>query len=612
MAAPTASDGAVDAPDLDRPPSGLGPLARPGRLAVVAVVAVAVGALPLVVAVIALGRTPWYPIGDLAQAALRMQSFWGDPPLVGPAGRIGTFGQQGNHPGPLMFWAAWPVWRLLGGSGWAYEASVAVLAVGAYAATVAAGLRHRGSRLALALALVGAVLLRSFGASALTRPWNPYMPLVPYLAFVVLCWLAVCGRAKALPLAVAAGCYCVQCHVGYAPAVVAGIGVATVGLVVDVRRRGRAWRTPLVAVAVAVLTGVVLWIPPVIDQAIHDPGNLRILLDTYRQQTGHVIGLGKGGRIFLTQLDPVGNWLLGTRRIEGSVIGGLVLLAAWAASVVLAWRRRHRDLLRLDLVVGVQLVFALYWAFRLDSTRYLYLVEWFWVLTGLLVLAVAWTLGIDLAERRPTLAIDRRWPAAAAVGLVASTVAFTWSAARIEVPDRRYSETVAALVGPTEAGLDRSDTYLVNWVDPDALGGNGFGLFLQLDRAGYHVVATRGFSAAVEPHRVGDAAHADAVLTVVSGDDNIAKARALPDVRELAATDHRSPAQQAEYRKLQAQAIAQLRAAGRDDLADSISGTIWTALIDPDVPDDAFATLSRMLELGQGTAVFESPAPLTL
>ena len=37
MAAPTASDGAVDAPDLDRPPSGLGPLARPGRLAVVAV-----------------------------------------------------------------------------------------------------------------------------------------------------------------------------------------------------------------------------------------------------------------------------------------------------------------------------------------------------------------------------------------------------------------------------------------------------------------------------------------------------------------------------------------------------------------------------------------------
>ena len=589
---------------------------------------VAIGALPLVIAVIALSRATWFPIGDLAQAALRQQSFWTHPPLVGPAGRIGTFGQQGNHPGPAMFWMTWPLWRLLGGSGWAYQASVAALAIGAYALVVVTGLRHHGPRVALALATVGAILLRAFGASALTQPWNPYMPLVPYLLFVVLCWVALCGRVWALPLAVATGAYCVQCHVGYAPAVAAGLGVAVIGAAVDIWRGrprgaepssdvglaapGHPWRRLVLATSVAVVVGVVVWIPPVIDQIIHDPGNLKILLDTYRAQTAHVIGLGSGAHIMLTQLNPFGNWLLGTRTIQGSVLPGVLLVVAWLGAVAIAWRAKHRELLRLNLTLAAQMVFALYWALRLDSTRYLYLVEWFWVLTGLLVLSVGWSLLLVARELRPDWPVDRIWPAAAVGVLVISTVAFGYSAARVDPPDLRYSKTVGALVKPTEASLDHGDTYFVNWVDPDALGGNGFGLFLQLDRAGYHVIASKGFSAAVEPHRVGDPAQADAVLTVVSGDDNIAKARALPGVKELAHTDHRTAAQRAEYKRLQAQAMAQLRAAGLDKTAASVPSSIWVALIDPATPDDAFQTLSKMLAIGQGTAVFRSNAPLTL
>ncbi|MBX3286982.1 MAG: hypothetical protein KF703_16665 [Actinobacteria bacterium] len=594
---------------------------RPG-LAVV--LAVAVGALPLLVAVVALSRTTWYPVGDLAQAALRQESFWGHPPLVGAAGRIATtptcdpgplcFGQQGNHPGPAMFWASWPLWWVLGGSGWAYQASVAALAVAAFAATVYVAYRHRGPRLAFAVAVVGAVLLRAFGASALTQPWNPYTPLVPYLLFVVLCWAAVSGRAKALPAAVAAGAYCVQCHVGYAPAVGAGLAVAVAGAVLEARRAAvpGAVRRLVAWTGAAVLVGVVLWIPPIIDQLVHDPGNVSILLDTFRDQTDEVIGFRRGAHIWLTQLDPLGNWLLGTRRIQGSASGGAALLVAWAAAATVAWRARHRDLNRLNLVLAVQSACALYWALRLDSDRYLYLVEWFWVLTGLIVLSVGWTAAIVARHRRPAWRVDRRGPALAAVALLASTAAFTYSAARVDPPDQRYSETVGALVGPTTAALEPGRTYLVNWVDPDALGGNGFGLFLQLDRAGYDVRATSGFSAAVEPHRVGDAAHADAVITVVSGDDNIAAARALPGVEELARTDHRPPAQRARYRELQARAQAQLRAIGRDDLADSVPTSIWVALIDPATPDDAFDTLSAMLAIGQGTAVFRSAEPLVL
>ena len=575
---------------------------------------VAIGALPLVIAIIALSRATWYPIGDLAQAALRQQSFWGHPPLVGPAGRIGTFGQQGNHPGPAMFWMTWPLWKLLGGSGWAYQASVALLAIGAYALVVVTGLRHHGPRVALALATVGAILLRAFGASALTQPWNPYMPLVPYLLFVVLCWAALCGRARALPLAVAAGAYCVQCHVGYAPAVLAGLGVALGGAALEARRSGApgALRRLLTWTGIAVVVGAALWTPPVVDQVIHDPGNFSILLDTFRAQTDEVIGLRRGAHIWLTQLDPLGNWLLGTRRIQGSVAGGVALLVAWAAGGVVAWRRRHRDLVRLNVVLAVQSLCALYWALRLDSDRYLYLVEWFWVLTGLIVLSVGWSAALLVRAWQPAWRVDRRWPAVAAVALLASTAAFAYSAARVDPPDLRYSRTVGALVGPTEKALDPSRTYLVNWVDPDALGGNGFGLFLQLDRAGFDVRATSGFSAAVEPHRVGDAADADAVITVVSGDDNIAAARATPGVEELARTDHRSPAQRTRYRELQARAQAELRAAGLDDLAASVPKSIWVALIDPATPDEAFDTLSAMLEIGQGTAVFRSASPLSL
>ena len=90
-----------------------------------AVVAVLV-VLPILVLVAALGTRTWYPTGDQAQAELRMLSLPEDPPLVGAAGRIAADdGTQGNHPGPLMFWAPWPLYRLLGGSSWAFEAATA-------------------------------------------------------------------------------------------------------------------------------------------------------------------------------------------------------------------------------------------------------------------------------------------------------------------------------------------------------------------------------------------------------------------------------------------------------------------------------------------------------
>lgn len=578
--------------------------------------AVLVGAAPLVLAVVALGRVAWYPIGDLAQAMLRQLSFWSDPPLVGPAGRIGTFARQGNHPGPAMFWLTWPVWWLLGRSSWAYQASVAALVVGAYATAVVVGRRVHGWLVGLALAVVGAVLMRSYGAVALTQPWNPYVPLLPFLVFVVACWAVACRRWPYLPLAVASGSFCVQCHVGYGPAAAVGlVGAVVLALVPGrwLRETGRV-QVPARQVAgwvgASVVLGVVSWIPPVLDQIRHEPGNLSILLQTYRDQTGEVIGLRAGTRIWLTQLDPLGNWLFGTRRISASVVPGLVLLAGWAGSAVVAWRRRVGALLRLDLVLAGLLGCAWFWAIRLDSTRFLYLVEWFWVLTGLLVVAVLWAARLELAARRPALASTQVATVSLLAVLAVSAASFTWTAVGVEPPDMRYSRTVGALAPPVAEALDPSATYLMTWVDPDALGGNGFGLLLELERRGFRVGAGPARSAPVEPHRVLAPGEADAVVTVVSGDAKIAQARTLPGARELAYDDHRTEAERAEYLTLQAEVMAELRTQGLTDVADRIPTSIWIGLNDPRVVGSPFDKLARMLTIGQATAVFVSDQEL--
>jgi hypothetical protein len=50
----------------------------------------------------------------------------------------------------------------------------------------------------------------------LRDPWNPYLPLLPFALYVVLCWAAICGDAWAVPVAVLPASLAVQSHVGIA------------------------------------------------------------------------------------------------------------------------------------------------------------------------------------------------------------------------------------------------------------------------------------------------------------------------------------------------------------------------------------------------------------
>src|SRR5699024_7612499 len=137
-------------------------------------------------------------------------------PLLGTAGRIADeAGRQGNHPGPLMFWAMWPFYLIFGRSAWAFQ--TAAIAVNLYWTTAAiwlAGMRMRFRPL-LVLAAVLLALLLGFGLDAISQPWNPWMALYPFLALVFATWATVLGVRWAPVVAVVAGSFSVQSHVGY-------------------------------------------------------------------------------------------------------------------------------------------------------------------------------------------------------------------------------------------------------------------------------------------------------------------------------------------------------------------------------------------------------------
>ena len=188
---------------------------------------------------VAVHRERWFPTGDLAQAELHVRGFFGHPPLVGAAGRIGTLEQQGSHPGPSMWVALLPTYLLFVRS--AYGLMVAMVVLHAVSVVAAVWLARRIGGAALAIAMFGAIViaLRAAGPQFLVQPWNPWAAIVPFLVFLLLVTRIVEGRLAYAPWAVLVGSYCVQCHAGYALLVGGLLGGALVLVLVRWWRQRR-------------------------------------------------------------------------------------------------------------------------------------------------------------------------------------------------------------------------------------------------------------------------------------------------------------------------------------------------------------------------------------
>jgi hypothetical protein len=572
----------------------------------------AVLALPLVVALAALHSPRWYPLLDLAQTEMRVRDVGTrHTPLVGLIGRVVVDGRSSSHPGPISFYALAPVYRLLGGGAWGLLAGVVVLNVAALALAMWMAVRRGGAALAVGVAAAVALLLRSYGTRVLTEPWNPYMPVLWWLVALLAVWSVLCDDLAMLPVAVFAGSFCMQTHVSYLGLAAGMVAVAFGAVVVALVRRWADWsarRRLLAWTGGSLALGVVLWIPPLLDQLRNDPGNARQVLDYFRDPPTGPLGLSRGAELYATHLN-LWRFLVGDQGTTGSALPAIALVALWLAAAAVAWRRPGTPpaLRRLHAVIAVALALGLVSSARIVGQVWFYLTLWAWGITALILVAVGWTAASALAgggERARRLA--RAVPALAAAVLVVCTVQFTVRATGAEVSQPRLSAQVAALAPPTRAALDPRGRHLVTWTDPTALGSTGWGLLNDLERAGFTVGVIPAHGVGATPHRVLPAREATDEVHVAVGPD-IAAWRARPGALEVARVDARTPAERRTYARLRAGVQDALAAPGKPHAAADIDGGLFSLYLDTDLPAATRRDIQRMIDLGSPTAVFVAP-----
>jgi hypothetical protein len=595
---------------------------RRRRTVLVVGVLLAVLAIPLVIALVVLHSPRWYPLLDMAQTEIRVRDVASlHPPLIGLAGRIGTYGANGgSHPGPLSFYALWPVWALLGGASYGMQVSDVVLDLIALGLALWIAYRRGGFALALGMTAALAVLTRAYGAFLLTLPWNPYLPVLWWVVFLLAVWSVVADDFAMLPVAVFAGTFCAQTHISYL-GMVAGLVVVMIVVLalalhnrwadVDARRRVLKWT------GASVVLGVVLWIPPVLDEIVHTPANITTIRRYFSSPPSPPIGLHNGLNVLLIQLNP---WKLvstilvsdtAPQPVSGSRLPGVLMLLAFAASVALAWWMRHRLLLRLDLVLGIALLFGLISAARIFDYVWYYLLLWSWGLVALMLVAIGWTI-VALLRGRKELA--RPGLAVLLAIIVGFTTVFAVDAAHVDAQNPRLNATLGKLVSPTVAALHQREQqglhgpYLVTiFPDAEAIGSAGFGMLNELLRRGFD--AKTDFvnrPGATRYHVVANNSDATLQVHLATGPDIKCWAN---DSRfqQVAYYDPRSDADRAEFDQLHAQVVSDLEAAGHADLVNQVDTNLFTLVIANGVPVRTRDVIRRMLAIGMPAAVFIGP-----
>ncbi|MGH9213021.1 MAG: hypothetical protein ACRD2C_20475, partial [Acidimicrobiales bacterium] len=503
-----------------------------------------------------------------------------------------------------------------------------------------------GTRLVVAVSALLSLLVAGYGLTVLTQPWNPYLPLLWWVVFLLAVWSVLCDDVAMLPVAVAAGSFCAQTHVPYL-GLVGGLGVVVIGVmalawwragreaagegdaVSDQRRRIARWGIA------GVVLGAALWVPPLVDQATNDPGNLRAIYDHLASPAAgdEPVGFGRGVRLAVAHLDVSrlgagapqadGELLDASSDPDGSLLPGLMVLAVWALAAAVAVRHGPRALVRLHAVVAAALVLGLVAMARILGKEWYYLMLWAWVVLALLVLAVGWSLLVVARARLGDANGRRRLTdgATAVLGAVAvaSSAALVVAAVDVDPPEPHLSETLGEVVPDTVAALQRGEgaatgsdgTYVVMWDDAYYFGSPGYGLVSELERAGLDAGTTATWHVPITDHRVVDPGEATAAVHLATG-LYVEEWRDVPEAVEVAYVEPRDVEELAEFEELHAAVIDDLRANGLDDLVPRLDTNLFGLSIDERISDQAEEWTARMLVLGQPTAVFVTPSDAAL
>lgn len=585
--------------------------------------------LPLVVAAVVAVRSDWVASSDWALLELRIRDVGsGDTPLTGPYSRYDWY-----HPGPAMFWLLAPVYRLAGSDAGAMYAAAAVLNIVAVVGACVVARRLGGRPLLVVVGVVLAIAAAG-GASEYADPWNPYLIVLPLVLFLLAAAAMAAGDPWALPVAVAAGAFVVQSHVGNA-VVVAAVGIAAVVSLAVVRRRhaptdgglpvARRWAVAGVSAAVV----VAMWSAPVVQQITGDPGNLGEIAAYFTSEPDEpAAGLSELPTVLGLELGPLAPWMgveepvdRASQLDDTSGWWALPLLAGLAVAVVVGWRRRHRGVLALTGMAIVATAAGALATTRITGITYPYLLRFWWATAMVGWMAVLWAAWSAQPPR--WVAWRRRLPGrvlvVAAIAVVAVPALVAVARVAPGPPDDPNRTAAGALAPGVLAGIEPGAAYAVvpngqSWGEPLAA-------VVNLLAANGHPVATHPYFVTEYGERLtfGDPGAPDtfAGRLIVATNEGIAEFDGRAGLRVLARWDPLSPEERREMSALRDVVAGQFTAAGRPDLADAVrrgalgrtvdlGGGVLPDGVDPDVVD-RIATLE---ERGIPVVVFLDPTPV--
>ncbi len=257
----------------------MSPRLRLRRVDAFVVLAIAVPAIPIIVAVIRAIADRWIPLGDQALLEIRARDVLTiHHPWLGTASSAALNRSEPvplNHPGPLMFDVlAVPV-RVFGDAGVAIGAGAVNLAA-AVIGTLFASRRSGRAGVGLA-ALAFTALGWAAGSESLFDPYNPTAAMLPCLACLFVAWSVIDLDGWAVPWLLAVATFAVQLNNSYLLFLTPLVVVACTAFAVRARRAESAGLRTVTIAAVAVV--VVLWSQPLVEQLLHGrDGNMARML----------------------------------------------------------------------------------------------------------------------------------------------------------------------------------------------------------------------------------------------------------------------------------------------------------------------------------------------
>lgn len=327
--------------------------------------------------------------GDYAGLELATRHVPAGTTLLGPYSRF-----QFNHPGPLYFYALYPVYLLAGKTSAGIFAGAAAIAAAAAAAVVAT-VRLLATR-AHALGVLFVVLgwHAAFG-NATPLPWNPLVVVLPLTAFLACAALVARGAFAAAPVAALLGAFVGQTHLSTVPTTL-GIGAGALGVAwLGARRRGGLARGERRALAVAGTLVALASLPMLVEQLLPDGGNLTKLARFFAHREAPLAPGGFALRTWafastwlpdrLASLAlPADGWeprTMASEAVPGVASGYTIRLTALhlacvGGALALAWKRRDRTsvaLLAVSLAADALAVVALQ---AVVGVSYYYLAFW--------------------------------------------------------------------------------------------------------------------------------------------------------------------------------------------------------------------------------------------